>query len=164
MVAMVLVAVTLGFFIGGGPSLLGGGDTEVLSAVPADASTTTTTAVEADATTTSTSSTSTSTTVASRAPTEVSVRVANGSTTPGQAVKVGDRLKADGYKVLAPGPSTPDPLDATTVQHAEGYAAEAATLASLLALPPSAVIAATGNLGPANILLTVADDLVLPVA
>lgn len=162
---MVAVAVTLGFFIGGGPSLLrDASDGDVLavaatSTTAADGETTTTTAAtDAEATTT---------TAPARAPGEVSVKVYNGSTKPGQAVRVGDRLKTEGYQVLAPGPSPGDPLPASIIHFVDGYHAEAAAMATLLGLPAAAAAPMPNptlvkDVGPAQLVLIVADDLVLP--
>ena len=168
---MVAVAVTLGFFIGGGPSLLsqrGGDDDVTLAAVTA------TTAAPASSTTTAppvTSTTSTSdVTVAAavaRPPREVSVRVYNGSTTAGQAVRVGDRVRAGGYQVLPPGPSPADPLPASVIHFVPGFDAEAAALAAVLGLPASAAAPAptpalVKDVGGAELVVIVADDLVVP--
>ena len=164
--AMVVVAVTLGFFIGGGPSLLTDRGAEDGPVVAASADTTTSTTAGAGATTT-TAVAETTTTMVARAAREVSVRVYNGSTKPGQAVRVGDRLKAEGYQVLTPGPSPGEPLPASVVHFVEGFAAEAEALASSLGLPASAAAPAPSppivqGIGPAQLVLIVADDLVLP--
>lgn len=165
---MVVVAVALGFFIGGGPALLSQPDTG--DVVEAAGASTTTTGLDPTSTTTSSPEAETTTTTAApppaRAPGEVSVRVYNGSRTPGQAVRVGDRLKAAGYQVLTPGPSPGDPLAASVVHFAEGFGAEATALASLLGLPASAAVPApnpppVAGIGAAQLVLIVADDLVL---
>ncbi len=162
---MVVVAVSLGFLIGGGPSLLtdrGEGDVGVVSAA-----TSSTTQAGVATTTTTTVAETTTTTAPARPPAEVSVRVYNGSTTAGQAVRVGDRLEAAGYEVLTPGPSPSDPFPRSVVHFAEGFSAEAAALAATLGLPASAPApaptppAVTG-VGDAELVLIVADDLVLP--
>ena len=153
MVVMVVVAVTLGFFIGGGPSLLtdrGSGDDVALVATGSSTSTTSTTTSAPGTTTTAGPSTP-------RPPGEVAVRVHNGSRTSGQAVRVGDRLQAAGYKVLPPGPSR-EPADASTVQFAAGYEADAEALASLLGLP-SSVVPVAADTGEANVVVFVGDDL-----
>src|SRR5687768_509186 len=161
------VAIALGFLIGGGPSLLGGSPDEGLDArVSAATSSTTapfppsTTARAAAATTTTTTvPTTTTTTVAARPPSQVSVRVYNGSTKPGQAVRVGDLLKPEGYQLLAPGPSPSDPLDASVVHFVAGFEAEAAGLAQTLGLAPSAIApmpAPVKDVGPAQLVLIVA--------
>ena len=162
---MVVVAVTLGFFIGGGPSLLTAQDDAIAlssaTSAPITSTTTSTTAAAASEATTTTSG------AIVRPPAEVSVRVYNGSRTAGQAVRVGDRLKASGYQVLAPGPSPSDPLAASVVHFVDGFAAEAAALASTLGLPASAAApmpspAPVRDVGDAKIALIVADDLVMP--
>lgn len=163
--AMVVVAVTLGFFIGGGPSLLTREADEGLAVAVSASSTTETTAV--DETTTTTAVPETTTTVPARPPGEISVRVYNGSSTAGQAVRVGDRLRAAGYEVLTPGPSPTDPLPAGSIIHfIEGFHLEAAALASLLGLPAGAAAPApnpplVAGVGPAELILIVGDDLVL---
>lgn len=160
---MVVVAVTLGFFIGGGPSLLRQrDDAEPTSVVAASAGTTTTIAAEP----TTTVVAETTTTVATRPAGDVVVRVYNGSTKAGQAVRTGDQVKAKGYQVLAPGPSPADPLARSVVHYIEGYAAEATALALAMGLPARAAEAmpnpppVTGA-PPANLVLIVADDLVV---
>jgi hypothetical protein len=164
---MVVVAVSLGFLIGGGPSLLtgGGADASGDAVVAASSSTTTATPGVEVTTVPPATTTATATTVPGRAPKDVAVRVYNGSTKAGQAVVVGDRLKAAGYNVLAPGPSPSDPLAASVIQFAEGYAPEAAALAVLLGLPATATTPlptppVVAGIGPANVVLIVADDLV----
>jgi hypothetical protein len=97
----------------------------------------------------------------------VALRVYNGSTTAGQAVRVGDRLEAAGYQVLTPGPSPKDPIAASVIQYAEGFASEAAVLAELLGLPATSAVPAPDpptvpGVDPASIVLIVGDDLVLP--
>lgn len=169
---MVAVAVTLGFFIGGGPALLaeGSGDATGVITSPSSSSsstTTTTTGLDAATTTTTTAGEATTTTAPpARAPGEVSVKVYNGSTTAGQAVRVGDRLKAAGYRVLAPGPSPGDPRPASVVHFVDGFAAEAAALAVTLGLPATAAAPMPSappvrDVGAAQLVLIVADDLVL---
>ena len=165
---MVVVAVTLGFFIGGGPSLLTeDADEGRAVAVSASSTTTTAAAVDADESTTTTAVPATTTTVPARPPGEVGVRVYNGSSTAGQAVRVGDRLRAAGYEVLTPGPSPTDPLPAGSIIHfVEGFHLEAAALASLLGLPAGAAAPApnpplVAGVGPAELTLIVGDDLVL---
>jgi hypothetical protein len=157
---MVVVAVTLGFFIGGGPSLLsqrGEGD----GAVAASADTTTTIAAE---TTTTAPPVETTTTVVARPPGEVSVRVYNGSTKGGKAIRVGERVKAAGYQLLPPGPSPSEPLARSVVHFVAGYAAEGAALALALGLPARAAELmpdpplVTGA-APAQLVLICADDL-----
>ena len=163
---MVVVAVTLGFFIGGGPSLLTDRDEDELGVLSASADTTTT-GVEETTTSTAAASETTTTTVAARPASEVSVRVYNGSTKAGQAVRVGDRLKAAGYQVLAPGPSPGDPLPTSIIHFAEGYWGDALALATALDLPASVALPAPNpplvtGVGDAKLVLIVADDLVLP--
>ena len=169
---MVVVAVLLGFFIGGGPSLLSGGADEAVGERVVAATTSTT-----DATTTSvaqngepsgssSTTTSTTTTVAVRPVSDVSVKVYNGSTKPGQAVRVGDRIKTAGYEVLTPGPSPSDPLESTVVHFVAGYEIEAAALAETLGLPTTAASpmpspAPVKDVGAAHLVLIVADDLVV---
>ena len=81
-------------------------------------------------------------------------------------MRVGDRLKAGGYEVLAPGPSPSDPLPRSIVHFVEGFSAEAAALASSLGLPATAAAPApnpplVAGVGDAELVLVVADDLVL---
>ena len=160
---MVVVAVTLGFFIGGGPSLLTNrGASEALVASTDDGTATTTTTP----TTTTTADSTTTTTVALRPPAEVQVRVYNGSRTPGQAVRVGDKLEAAGYAVLEPGPSPSEPRPSSAIHFVEGFAGEAAALAAALGLPaasasPMPSPAPVGGVGPAQLVVIVADDLQL---
>lgn len=180
---MVVVAVTLGFIIGGGPSLLTQrGHEELLgeqlSASTKELTTTTTAAAPrrskaprstssspAPSTPSSAPTSTTTSTVAARAPKDVGVRVYNGSTKAGQAVVVGDRLKAAGYNVLAPGPSPRDPLATSVIHYVEGYAAEAAALAATLGLAATATAPMptpppVAAVGPASLVLIVAGDLV----
>ena len=161
------VAIVVGFVIGGGLSLLSGGETTV----DADGTATTTTSptTTTTAATTAPPETTTTTAPAARPPSEVAVRVYNGSSTAGQAVRVGDRLKTAGYNVLAPGPSPKDPSPSSTVQYGEGFAPEAAALAGLLGLPASAVVPAptpptVPGIGEATVVLIVGDDLGVPAS
>ena len=94
------------------------------------------------------------------------MRVYNGSTKAGQAVRVGDRLEDAGYRVLTPGASPSDPYPASVIHFVEGFQAEALAMASLLGLPPEAGSPAPDpppvkGVGPAQLVLIVADDLVL---
>ena len=166
---MVVVAVLLGFFIGGGPSLLSGGAGDgggerLVAATTSTTATSSTTEGGASASTVSTTTTSAAP-PAARPAAEVGVKVYNGSSKPGQAVVVGDRVKAAGYQLLPPGPSPSEPLGASVIHFAEGYEAEAAAFAGVLELPASAVSAMptpapVKDVGPANLVLIVADDLV----
>lgn len=80
----------------------------------------------------------TNTTLPARAPSEVTVLVANGSGIKGLGSMNADALKALGYNTLTAVDAT-KALDASTVQHAEGYQAEAQSIALTLGLQPSAV-------------------------
>ena len=166
---MVVVAVTIGFFIGGGPTLLSQADDAGAGATIAASSPSSTTTIAAVETTTTTAAppeTTTTTTMPSRPPSEVSVRVYNGSTKAGQAVRVGDRLEDAGYRVLTPGASPNDPYPASVIHFVEGFQTEALAMASLLGLPPESGSPAPDpppvkGVGPAQLVLIVADDLVL---
>lgn len=78
------------------------------------------------------------TTVAARPPSEVSVLVANGTAILGLAGRNTEILQGAGYQTLQPVDAT-RALDVTTVQHAEGYEAEARAIALTLGLPASSV-------------------------
>ena len=74
-----------------------------------------------------------------------------------------------GYEVLTPGPSPGEPRSTTVVHFAPGFDADAAALVSLLGLPagaasPTPSPSPVGGVGPAELVLIVADDLVLPPA
>lgn len=71
----------------------------------------------------------------SRPPAEVKVRVHNGSTKAGGALRFGERLKGLGYNVVAPGPSPKSPGSVTQVLFRPGFEAEARALAAGLGAP-----------------------------
>ncbi|HVF33149.1 MAG TPA: LytR C-terminal domain-containing protein [Acidimicrobiales bacterium] len=169
---VIVVAVPVGVVIGGGLGL-GRPDEEPLE-VGVDAETTTTAPTDRTTTSASLATTTTTTTAAtttsaapSRAPGQVKVRFYNGSRTAGAAVTVGDRLAAAGYTVLAPGPSPANPIEATTIAHREGWAAEAAAVATALGLDPSAArpmppVPAVAGVGDADVVVIVAEDALRP--
>lgn len=137
---VVVVAVPVGIVIGGGLQLGGSGvDGEEVVAADDASSTTSTSATSAtptsSSTTTSTTTTTTRPTPPTRPPGEVRLQLANGSRTAGAAVTVGDRLKADGYRVVAPAPSPKEPVASTSITYRDGFAAEAAALAERLGVP-----------------------------
>ncbi len=164
---VVVIAVPVGIVIGGGLDF-GGPDEGVLETT-ANADVTTTTASTAPTTTTPPAppapSTTTTPAVAARPPSEVSVRFSNGSRTAGAAVTVGNRLRGVGYDVLAPGASPGDPVPATVIQYREGFAAEAAAIATALgvaadspvAMPTPPTFAGIGN---ADVFVVVGEEIV----
>ncbi len=79
----------------------------------------------------------TATTRPGRTPSEVTVLVANGTGIKGLGGQTADALKALGYNTLTAVDAT-KALDATTVQFAEGYQAEAQAIALTLGLPGTA--------------------------
>jgi hypothetical protein len=88
------------------------------------------------------------------------VRFANGSHTAGAAVTVGDRLAAQGYRVLKPAPSPKAPVAATVVTFRAGFEAEAAAVVRALGLEgvtPS-VAPSAAALGEADVAVVVGDD------
>ncbi len=80
----------------------------------------------------------TSTTQASRAPSEVTVLVANGTGIKGLGTQNAEVLKGLGYSTLTAVDAT-KALDASAVQFAEGFQAEAQAVALTLGLQPSSV-------------------------
>ena len=169
---VIVIAVPVGIVIGGGLDFGGGGADEEPLSVGAETTTSssspgapgsTSTTVAAPASTSTTAST-----VPGRAPGEVQVRFYNGSRTAGAAVTVGDRLKTAGYDVLSPGPSPAEPLAATAIGYAEGFAAEAAAVAKALGLdasvakPMPPVPAGVTGAGEADVVVVVAEDAVSP--
>ncbi len=76
-------------------------------------------------------------TIASRAPSEVTVLVANGTGIRGLGSQTADALKALSYNTLTAVDAT-KALDATSVQYADGYQAEAQAIALTLGLPGTA--------------------------
>ncbi len=78
------------------------------------------------------------TTLPARAPADVTVLVANGTGIRGLGSQNADTLKALGYNTLDAVDAT-KALDASTVQYAAGYQAEAQAIALTLGLQPSAV-------------------------
>ena len=80
----------------------------------------------------------TNTTRPARAPSEVTVLVANGTGIKGLGTQNADALKALGYNTLTAVDAT-KALDASAVQYAEGFQAEAQAVALTLGLQPSSV-------------------------
>jgi hypothetical protein len=108
-------------------------------------------------------SSSTTATAALRAPQDIKVLVANGTSTPGLAGKISDRVKGFGYNPLASTNSSQKPAS-TIVYFQPSYSNDAAALVGRLALPPTAVQAMpqpppVANLNNANILIVVGPDL-----
>jgi hypothetical protein len=89
-------------------------------------------------TTPGTTPTNSNTTLPGRAPSEVAVLVANGTGIKGLGSQNADALKALGYNTLTAVDAT-KALDASAVQFAEGYQAEAQAIALTLGLQPAAV-------------------------
>jgi hypothetical protein len=105
----------------------------------------------------------TTATSALRAPQDIKVLVANGTSTPGLAGKVSDRVKGFGYNPLASTNSSQKPAS-TIVYFQPSYSNDAAALVGRFALPPTAVQAMpqpppVANLNNANILIVVGPDL-----
>ena len=90
-------------------------------------------------------STTTSTLPETRPPAEVTVRVANGARRQGVAGAGTEAVIAAGYQTLSPknGPT----MEESVVYYANGYAADAATVAELLGLEPTAIEAMPGDPG-----------------
>lgn len=167
-----LVAIVVGLVIGGA---LGGSPPDEgveLSAGSSSTTSTSSTVREVTPTTAgsaalSTSSTTTSTapvTVAppARAASAVKVKLYNGSSVGGAAVVAGNELKAVGYAVQAPGPSTGARAE-SSVWHKPGFEGEAAAVADALGasgsvvalLPDPSPVAGVGN---ADVVVVVGDD------
>ena len=122
--------------------------------------TTTTTAAPAAGSTTTT-------TTASNQPTHtassVKILVANGTTTPGLAGKLKNKLTADGYDLLAP-TNTSTAARASAVYYATGYQGDAQAVAAAAGLPASAVQvmpaqAPVSSTSGAQIILVIGPDL-----
>jgi hypothetical protein len=81
--------------------------------------------------------TTTTTLPVTRPPAEVTVRVANGARRRGVAGAGTEAVIAAGYQTLSPknGPT----MDTSVVYYANGYAADAASVAELLGLEPTAI-------------------------
>lgn len=100
----------------------------------------------------------------SRPPAEVKVRVHNGSTKAGGALRFGERLKGLGYDVVAPGPSPKSPGSVTQIYFRPGFEPEARALAAGLGAPGIRIDPLgtdplfTG--GDASVVVVAADDVV----
>jgi hypothetical protein len=153
-VALIAVAVLLGLFLlhRTGPANSGP------PALAAATSTTQTTAPPTSAAATTSSS------VATKTPQAVKVLVANGTPTAGVASRLSTRLKGQGYDTVGAGTNASQAATTSKVYYQPGFAAEAATLAQLLKLPPSAAQpmpspAPVNNLGSANVVVVAGPDL-----
>jgi hypothetical protein len=98
-----------------------------------------------------------------REPKNVRVLTANGTTTKGAGGKIKDRVLAGGYNALA-ATDTKAPAPASVVYFTAGYDREAAALATLLGLQPTAVQPMpapppVADLKAANLLVVVGPDL-----
>lgn len=167
--AIATVAILVGFAIGGFPEL--GGPSEPVRVAAGRASTpstigglsSSTTATTAESSeTTSPPQEATTTTAAPRQPSEVEIRLYNGSTVGGAAVKTGNRLKAAGYVILPPGPSS-GPRGATSVWYQPGFQAEAAAVAGVLSLAAESVSELSdpppvAGIGTADVIVLVGND------
>ncbi len=122
-VILLVVALVLGIFI---LSKTGTG----ASAPEVETQRPTTTKANSAATTTSTR--------APRQPAAIKVLAANGSGVAGLGGKTGDRLTAAGYNSLAPTNTTTD-VSTSVVAFTPGFEVEAAAVATVLGLPPTAV-------------------------
>lgn len=159
---VVLIALSVGFVIGGGLNRGGPVDTAPVGFEPSASTTTSTTSTttlpaNADATT------STTLTAGARSPAEVNVRIYNGSHRAGAAVAVGKKLSTAGYHVLPPGPSPAQPTGASVIQFRPGFAAEAAALATLLGVDANVAVpmpdpATLAGVGEADLALMAGDD------
>jgi LytR cell envelope-related transcriptional attenuator len=112
-----------------------------------------------------TTSTRTSATTATplRAPENVKVLVANGTTTNGLAGRITTELHAKGYNTLT-ATDTPNRPHASIVYFEPGFGPDAASLASKLSLPATAVLPMgipppVSNLSGAQILVVAGPDL-----
>ncbi len=94
------------------------------------------------------------------------MKLYNGSSVGGAAVVAGNELKAAGFVVQPPGPST-GARAASSVWHRPGFEAEAAAVADALSAPGSVVallpepppVAGVGN---ADVIVVVGDDVASP--
>jgi len=154
-VALVVgLGLPLGVVLAGGPELHKAPALKIRTDEASGVDTTTTAPAPVD---------STPPTAPARAPGDVKVRVHNGSTKPGGAVRVGDRLKQLGYNVTAPGANPKKPAAATRILFRSGFDAEALALAASLGLPATSV-EALGNdpllsAGDAAIVVVAGDDI-----
>jgi hypothetical protein len=117
---------------------------------------------------TSVKSSNTTGTAALRAPQDIKVLVANGTSTPGLASKISDRVKGFGYNPLASTNSSQKPAS-TIVYFQPSYSNDAAALAGRLGVAANAVQAIpqpppVANLNNANILIVVGPDLATAVS
>lgn len=124
---------------------------------------TTTTQRASGTTTTLLPTTAPSTTVAARAPSSVKVLTANGTSTQGAGSRIKDRLLAAQYNALA-ATDAKAKVAASVVYFTPGYDPEAAVIAQLLALAPTAVqpmpaAAPVADLKGANVLVVVGPEL-----
>jgi hypothetical protein len=152
-VALIAVAVLLGLFLlhRSGPA----------SGPPALAAATSTTQAT---TPPSTAAATTSSSVATKTPQAVKVLVANGTNTGGLAARLSTRLKGQGYDTVGAGTNASQAATTSKVYYQPGFASEAAALAQVLKLPPSAAQpmpspAPVSNLGSANIVVVAGPDL-----
>lgn len=95
---------------------------------------------DTEETTTTTAARSTTTTAPMRAPKDVKVLSANGTSVKGAGGRVKDKLLAAGYNALA-ATDTTAPAQGSAVYYAAGFEREAAVVAQLLSVAPSAVLA-----------------------
>ena len=91
-------------------------------------------------TTTTTAARNTTTTTPMRAPKDVKVLTANGTDVKGVGARVKDKLLAAGYNALQATDTTTKPQN-SAVYYAAGLQREAAVVAQLLSIAPSAVLA-----------------------
>jgi hypothetical protein len=103
----------------------------------------------------------TDTTAPGRTPSDVSVLVANGADIRGLGSKTAETLQGLGYNTLTAVDAT-KALDATQVQYAEGYQAEARAIALTLGLASTAVVALNSPAVPdtqgANVIVLLGAD------
>lgn len=114
-------------------------------------------------TTSTTAPRNTTTTAAVRAPKDVKVLSANGTSVKGAGGRVKDRLLAAGYNALA-ATDTTAPAQGSAVYYAAGFEREAALVAQLLSVAPSAVLAMpatppVADLKGAEVLVVIGPDL-----
>lgn len=162
---VVVIAVPVGIVIGGGLQLGGGSVDDGAEVVAADEASSSTSVSSASDTTEVPASSSTTTTTTSpkppaRPPSEVRLQLANGSRTAGAAVTVGARLKADGYRVVAPAPSPKEPVAATTITYRDGFATEASALADRLGVTGVAATPMARPPATVDVVVVLGDDAV----
>ena len=114
-------------------------------------------------TTTTTAARSTTTTAPLRAPKDVKVLTANGTDVKGAGGKIKDKLLAAGYNALQATDTATKPQN-SAVYYAAGLQREAALVAQLLSIAPSAVLAMpatapVADLKGAEVLVVVGPDL-----